>query len=73
MTNLPIVSLNVESAYSRMMSLNYLHTRHESCDADIVRHGLRHEVLSRNVHVSSSQGEIAQETTPVFQEEGSEK
>ena len=59
MTNLPIVSLNIEPAYSRMMSLNYLHARHEPCDADIVWHGFRHEVLSRNVHVSSSQGEIA--------------
>lgn len=58
-TNLPIVSLNIEPAYSRVMSLDYLYTRHESRDADIVWHGFRHEILSRNVHVSSGQGEIA--------------
>ena len=50
------------------MSLNYLHAWHEPGNADIVGHGLGHEVLSRYVHVGRGQGEITEESAAVLQE-----
>ena len=68
-THLPVVSLNVEPAYCRMMPLDNLHARHEPGDTDVVRHGFGHEVLPRYVHVSRGQREIAEETTAILQQE----
>ena len=50
------------------MPLDYLHTRHEPGDADVVGHGLGHEVLSWYVHVGRGQGEITEEPAAVLQE-----
>ena len=64
---LSIVTLYVQPSDSRVVPLHNFHAWHEARDADVVGHGLRKQVLPRNVHISSGQGEITEKPTAILE------
>ena len=86
--NLSIVPSDKQSPHSTTVILYYLHMRHEPCNVHIVWHLLKeqkqiatfktaltyswHEVFSRDFHIGSGQGKVAQESAFLLKQERSE-